>query len=107
MRTINAIKTELDALYAKRDAHNVTHNEGGYGYNPYDAKIQAAHEELRAAKDADIIARYDELKAAWNAEIAKVTGPKGVAMADLKKVEEKVGITLIDIKRIRAIVEGR
>lgn len=104
MSNIAAIKSEITNLQAKAHAHRNSHNEGGYGYNPYDPKIEDACKRLRAAELADYASRWDDIRAAWNAAVAKVSGPRGVSMHDLAKVEASVGITLGDLKAVKAMV---
>lgn len=102
--SIIAIKTELADLTARARAYRNTHNEGGYGYNPYDAKIEDACRRLREAELADYAARWPQIRAAWNAALAKYTNNDGnIDMRNLPKIEAEAGISLGDMKAVKAM----
>jgi hypothetical protein len=104
MDNLATLKAERAALVDARDNHNRTHNAGGYGYNPFDAKVEAICAAIFAAEMADIKSRMDVLKPRWNAAVAKYSDKQGrLSMAALKKVEAEAGITLRDIQAVKAM----
>ena len=106
MTSIQTIKAEIANLNNLARAHNRSHNDGGDGYNPYAAKIDAALDDLRAATLADYVSRWVSIKAAWNSAVAKYTTGNKIDMRDLAKIEAAAGITLSDVTAVKSMVEG-
>jgi hypothetical protein len=104
MTTIATIKSEIASLQVQARAHRNSHNEGSYGYNPYDSKIEDACKRLRAAELADYVARWDDIRAAWNAAVAKYARNGKVDMRDLPKIEAEAGISNGDRMAVKAMV---
>lgn len=70
MNKIETIRAELKELAAKRDRHNRFYNEGGYGYNPYDSKIETKLAEMtRAEREAPEAPVAEAVKAAAPAKV--------------------------------------
>lgn len=94
MKTTREIKAELAELGNKSRAYCEAINEGGEGYNPYDAKIEAKFAELKIAEDAEwtrdvTISR----RAAWNKEVNTMTAPTAA------KIAAKLGFEMETLKR--------
>ena len=87
----------------KVTTHNLTHNEGGYGYNPYEAEALAEAEAKTEARIQHIIANIGTYKAAWAAAVAKHSVNGQIPSAALVEVEKESGVTLLEIQ----IVKGR
>lgn len=87
--------------------YNNTYNEGGEGYNPFEAEDarQAREKTLaeRAARDAHIDANYEKYRTAWGAAVKQVSkGRKQITAADLAEIEKIAGITLAEVQAAKA-----
>jgi len=107
MSNLTDIKAEMADLQAKEAAYKQSHNEGAAGYNPYTNKVIECAGRLRQAELEEMLPKFPELRAAWNAEIARITTPRGVAMRDLKKLEEKLGVTAQTLRKLKAMHEAQ
>ena len=83
-------------------AHNATHNEGGYGYNPFEQPAAQRAHDAAEARMADLMSRAAEVRAAWNAAVAKYATAKGVSMLDMPKIEKMTGVTQNEIGMMKA-----
>lgn len=86
--------------------HNDVHNEGGEGYNPYAAKIDAAVTQAVDARIADLASRFGEIRAAWNSAVAKYTVNGQLRAADISKIEREVGVTRNELLLAKSRAEG-
>lgn len=82
--------------------HNATYNEGGYGFNPYEASAASRAADAAEARMVDLMSRAAEVRAAWNAAVAKYTTSKGVSMLDMPKIEREAGVTKLEMADLKA-----
>lgn len=83
-------------------AHNLTHNDGGYGYNPYAEEDAQQAAEKSEARIKHIIANIDSYKAAWSKAVAKYSVKGQLPTGALKKVEQEAGVTLGEIQTVKS-----
>lgn len=83
-------------------AHDLSHNEGGYGYNPHSAKHDADAAAKVEARIQHIIANIDSYKARWAAAVAKHVTAKGIPASALPKIEAEAGITKNEIELVKS-----
>ncbi|OWL90144.1 hypothetical protein [Halopseudomonas aestusnigri] len=86
----------------KVTAYNLTHNEGGEGYNPHLAAAQAEAEAKAEARIQHIIGNITTYKAAWGAALAKYSKNGQVATKDLAKIEAEAGVTQLEIQIVKS-----
>lgn len=103
MTSIQTAKAALAEVQAKSRAYNNRNNEGGYGYNPYEAAEMDAIRAVVAAELADRVARFPEIKASWNAAIAKHGVNGQVDMRKMPQIEKEAGVTMAQIRELKAI----
>lgn len=87
---------------SKFNAYNLTQNEGGEGYNPYEAEMLAAASAKAEARIQHIITNIVSFKAAWGAAVAKYSLKGQLPTAALRKVEHEAGVTLLEIQTVKA-----
>ena len=99
MKSLNAMKAEIDEMLAADARMNALQNEGGDGYmheNPRLAALQ--HEyyvELKAAKVAEWdLETTKARRAAWN---AAVRSGKYESAREVRKIEADTGINMSDL----------
>ena len=90
----------IQELVKKQEEYNRINNEGGEGYNPYDALIDAESERLakipKWTKEQTIANR-----AAWNTSIKKIISEcngGAVPAGRVGEMENKMGFTLASLK---------
>lgn len=83
-------------------AHNATHNERGYGYNPHAAKAERAAINAAEARIVELMSRAAEVKAAWNAAVAAHTVNGQVRASDLPKIERMAGVTRLEVAELKS-----
>lgn len=86
--------------------HASTHNDGGYGFNPYQAKHDAAVAQAADARITDLASRFAQIRAAWNTAVAKYTVNGQMRAADLQKIEREVGVTRAELLLAKKRAEG-
>lgn len=103
-------RNALRAAEAKRRAHNNSHNEGGYGYNPHDDAYGCACSALDAAKEAAkiayLVANWAEIKSSWNAMIAANTVNGQVPSKVINDGYKALGVWRHDMIAAKAQAEG-
>lgn len=82
----------------KVTAYNLTHNEGGEGYNPH---LAAAQAEAEAKAEARIQHIIDNI-ATYRAALAKYSKAGQVSMQDLAKIEAEAGVTQLEIQIVKS-----
>lgn len=87
---------------SKLASHHNTHNEGGEGFNPHEAKMIAGAYDKAEARIQHIIANLDSYKAAWNVAVAKHTKAGKVDMAKLADIEREAGVTMLEMQTVKA-----
>jgi len=90
----------IQELVKKQEEYNRINNEGGEGYNPYDALIDAESERLakipKWTKEQTIANRQE-----WNTEVKKLISAHNGGHVPTKEVialEDKMGFTLSALK---------
>ena len=81
-------------------------NEGGEGFNPYQAKHDATVKQAADARMADLVSRFAEVRAAWNAAVTKYTVNGKVSCRDLPKIEAEAGVSQIEMMSLKDRVKG-
>lgn len=104
---INEQVKALRAAEAKAAAYARSQNEGGGGYNPYQAEVDAALDAVTKA-DADAFVAewtaevYAARRDAWNAEVVKHTG-RAVSATLITQIERATGLKIVDLRRAKQI----
>lgn len=99
---IEALKAQLAEVQSKSRSHDKRINEGGYGYNPHDAKADELIAEIVNAEIDAIVEDIDAIRARWNAAVAKYTVGGKLDMRHLKAIEAEAGITLTQMQSAKA-----
>lgn len=100
MTVEQARKALEDAQKRAREYRN-TNNEGGYGFNPYDAEVEQAMQSLQDARNRELLADAEGYRARWNAAVQKYAKNGQLATGDLKKVEQEAGMTANEAKWLK------
>lgn len=107
MAKLNQAIATLRAAEAKANAYDRGNNEGGEGYNPHQAEVDAAlnavvavdNEAFAAEWTAEVFAAR---RAVWNAEVGKYKG-QAVDAALIAKIETATGIKIADMRRAKEL----
>lgn len=100
MTVEQARKALEDAQKRAREYRN-TNNEGGYGFNPYDAEVEQAMQSLQDARNRELLADAEGYRARWNSAVQKYAKNGQLATGDLKKVEQEAGMTANEAKWLK------
>lgn len=89
-------EVKLEVLKAKRKKHAMRFNEGGYGYNPFDEKINELVAKRKAEFEQHLLENGEYFRLKWRAAVMKYSDGEKFRMTDMKKIEAEAGITHLE-----------